>query len=189
MGRSAKPRRRRASASALNYERKAGRKGPRRNKSNSSEVSASGCAIGLGIAGLIVLLATLDMLWGDDTWQWAAEGWPGGAYGFAVLVGTGGPCLVVLSALGLRHMKWKSWRAHPVRTLTNTMVGALAMAALVPWASLVYNAQDTGKWGRGAASSPSWVFSNYPWLWAVFGHHLCDRLAVRCLLSPPQASS
>ncbi len=33
--------------------------------------------------------------------------------------------------------------------------------------ALIFNAQDTGKWGRGQDTPPSWVFSNYPWLWAV----------------------
>ncbi|MFJ4565679.1 hypothetical protein ACIP4U_18590 [Streptomyces caelestis] len=150
----------------MNYERQPRKPGSSR-KSESSQVSILGCSIGLGIVGLIILLATFDILWGDDTWQWAAEEWPGGAYGFAVCVGIGGPCLAVLSVLCLGHMKWKSWRAHPVRTVTNTMVGALVTIALAPYASLVYNAQDTGKWGRGASSSPSWVFSNYPWLWAI----------------------
>jgi hypothetical protein len=151
----------------LNYERKPLKPGSSNKKSKSSEVSVLGCSISLGIAGVIVLLATLDMLWGDDTWQWAAEEWLGGAYGFAVCVGIGGPFLAVLSVLCLGRMKWRSWRAHPVRTVTNTLVGTLATMALAPYASLVYNAQNTGKWGRGATSSPSWVFSNYPWLWAV----------------------
>ncbi|WP_326721317.1 hypothetical protein OHT59_19635 [Streptomyces sp. NBC_00243] len=33
--------------------------------------------------------------------------------------------------------------------------------------ALIFSAQDTGKWGRGTSTSPGWVFSNYPWLWAV----------------------
>ncbi|MET9682042.1 hypothetical protein [Streptomyces coeruleorubidus] len=64
-------------------------------------------------------------------------------------------------------MKWKSWKAHPARTLVRTGLGVTSAAALVPYVSLVFNAQDTGEWGRGRDTAPSWVFSNYPWLWAV----------------------
>ncbi|CAM5270801.1 hypothetical protein GCM10010266_49560 [Streptomyces griseomycini] len=130
-------------------------------------MTPGGCLVGLGCAGLMVLAATLDWLWGDDAWQWAAASWPGGAYAFAVCIGVIGPCLAALSVFSLSHMGWKSWRKHPARTLTHTAVGVASTVALMPLGSLITNAQNSGGWARSRTSSPTWVFSHYPWLWAV----------------------
>lgn len=165
VGRSPQPKRRRVTASALACEEQTKRRPS--GKERDSEVSVPGCLIGLGGTGLFVLLATVDWLWGDDTWQWASEAWPGGAYGFAVWVGVCGPLVAALSVLCLSRMNWKSWREHTARTVANTVVGSASTTALVPYISLVFNAQDSGKLRQSAVTSPSWVFSNYPWLWAV----------------------
>lgn len=166
MGSSARPRRRRAAASALQYDRHRGGPRPAEERRRKSE-SVFGCLVFLLLAGLIVLLATLDMLYGDGVWQWAAGSWPGGAYGFAVLVGILGPCLAVLAVRSLSRMRWKTWKQHPARTLGHTALGTLSAAALFPYVILVFNAQDSGTWGKGEPTPPSWVFSHYPWLWAV----------------------
>ncbi|GAA1433589.1 hypothetical protein GCM10009601_56440 [Streptomyces thermospinosisporus] len=178
MGSSAKPRRRRAAAPALQYDRQRGRPGLAEVKGKKRE-SVFGCLVFLLLAGLMVLMATLDMLYGDDVWQWAAESWPGGAYGFAVLVGILGPCLAVLAVYSLSRMHWKTWKQHRARTLTHTALGTASTAALLPYVILVFNAQDSGKWGKGEPTPPSWVFSRYPWLWAV---GLLSSLATLALL-------
>ncbi|MDG9708057.1 hypothetical protein [Streptomyces sp. DH10] len=167
MGGTAKPRRRKAAAPSLQYERHAGKRRTGGKDTREKGEFVFGCLVFLCITGGIVLLAVVDMLWGDDTWQWAAEAWPGGAYAFAACLGVLAPCLVFLSVWSLSSMKWKSWKAHPARTLVRTGLGVTSAAALVPYVSLVFNAQDTGKWGRGRDTAPSWVFSTYPWLWAV----------------------
>jgi hypothetical protein len=167
VGGTAKPRRRKAAAPSLQYERATGKRGASGKNAQTKGEFVFGCFGFLCIAGGVVLLAVVDMLWGDDTWQWAAEAWPGGAYVFAACLGALAPCLVLLSVWSLSSMKWKSWKAHPARTLVRTGLGITSAAALVPYVSLVFNAQDTGKWGRGRDTAPSWVFRNYPWLWAV----------------------
>ncbi|MEU9785413.1 hypothetical protein AB0H92_31385 [Streptomyces phaeochromogenes] len=62
---------------------------------------------------------------------------------------------------------WKSWKAHKIRSFCCTLLTVVCGAALLQLVSLIFNAQDSGKWGRGRDTPPSWVFSNYPWLWAV----------------------
>lgn len=104
MGRSATPRRRKAAASALRYEHRPGRPDSADRKQKDTGVTPAGCLVGPGVAGLFILMATFDWLWGDDIWQWPAEARPGGAYGFAVSVGAAGPCLAALSLFCLSHM-------------------------------------------------------------------------------------
>lgn len=116
--------------------------------------------------GAFVLLATLDWLWGNETWQWAAEARPGGAYGFAGFLGVVGPCLTALAVFCLCRTQWKSWRQHPWRTLVSAGACIASTAALLPFVVLALNAQYSGR-RRGRDGTPSWVFSNYPWLWAV----------------------
>jgi hypothetical protein len=164
MEQSAKPGRRRTSESPLHSgQSDSAAKEPQKDTS----VSPGGCLAGLSCAALLILVATLDWLWGDETWQWAAESWPGGAYGFAVFIGGAGPCLAALSIFCLSHTGWKSWRQHPVRTLTHTAVGAASAIALLLFAPLITNAQNSGGWARSRSAPPAWVFSHYPWLWAV----------------------
>ena len=151
----------------LQYERHRGRPDAARTKEKKSGEYTSGCLIALLVVAALLLTATLDWFWGDATWHWAAETWPGGAYAFAVCVGVAGPCLVTLSVLSLGNLKGKSWKQHGVRTLTKAGLGIASAASLVPYVALVFNTQDTGKWGRGSSTAPSWAFSHYPWLWAV----------------------
>lgn len=166
MAGSTKPRRRKASAPALRYERRPGKPGSAARAEQKSEW-AFGCLLFLGFAAIIVLLAVLDRLCGDGTWQWAAKSWPGGAYGFAGCVGVAGPCVLVLSLFCLSRMRWRSWREHPGSTVLSTGAAIASLAALVPYVALVSHAQNTGKWGKGRDTPPSWVFRNFPWLWAV----------------------
>ncbi|TPQ22067.1 hypothetical protein [Streptomyces sporangiiformans] len=107
------------------------------------------------------------MFWGDDTWQWAAGTWPAGAYGFAIFLGALVPCVVTLFFMSLSRTDRKSWKTHKARSLGCVFLAVACGAAMLQLVSLIFNAQDTGKWGRGPSTSPSWVFSNYPWLWAV----------------------
>jgi hypothetical protein len=163
VGGSAKPRRRKAASSALQYEHQPGRRSSGNKPEKKSEY-AFGCLISLGIAAVLILFALIDTLWGDGTWKWAAESWPGGAYSFAVFLGALAPCVAMLLVRSLSCMDWKS---HKARAFGRTSLAVACGALLVPYVSLVFNSQDTGKWGRGPSTSPSWVFSNYPWLWAV----------------------
>jgi hypothetical protein len=163
VGGSAKPRRRKAASSALQYEHQPGRRSSG-NKPEKKGEYVFGCLIALGIAAVLILFALIDTLWGDGTWKWAAESWPGGAYSFAVFLGALAPCVATLLVRSLSRMDWKSHRA---RALGRTILAVACGALLVPYVSLVFNAQDNGKWGRGPSTSPSWVFSNHPWLWAV----------------------
>jgi hypothetical protein len=168
MGGSAKPRRRRAAAPALHYDRQPGRPGSSgQTLREKLREFGFGCLVLLCMAGVGVALVTVNMLWGDDTWQWAAESWPGGAYGFAAAVGACGPCLVLLLIISLSHMDRESWRTHTARTLAHTVLSVTSATALVPYVCLIFNSQDNGKWGRGRGTSPSWVYAHYPWLWAV----------------------
>ncbi|MGW0596221.1 hypothetical protein ACWD11_03650 [Streptomyces sp. NPDC002776] len=166
MGRSTKPRRRRAAAPALRYERQ-----PRRPSSSGKAKKTGdvvfGCLIFLAVTGAAVVLVALDMFWAEDAWQWAADAWLGGAYSFAAFLGVIGPCLAALSFYCLCATQWKSWRLHPWRTLINTGAGIAAAAALAPCTALVYSAHDDGDRAKGNDGPPSWVFSSYPWLWAV----------------------
>lgn len=107
-----------------------------------------------------------DMLWGDDTWRWAARAWPGGAYGFAAFLGVSAPCPFALSLWSLSRVGRRSWRTHPARTAGRTLLTVLAAAPLLPFLALAFNAADNGK-SRHHSGLPSWVFSNYPWLWAL----------------------
>jgi hypothetical protein len=116
--------------------------------------------------GAIVLLATIDSLWGDGTWRWAARNWPGGAYAFAVCLGAAAPLLFALFLRAMGGADRKSWKAHPARALGFTMLAVLAAAPLVPFLSLAFNAVDSGK-SKHRSGPPSWVFGHYPWLWAV----------------------
>lgn len=54
-----------------------------------------------------------------------------------------------------------------MRTLTRTAVGVAPTAALMPFVSLVTNAQNSGGWARSRTSPPTWVFSHHPWLRTV----------------------
>lgn len=126
-----------------------------------------GLLLFLCFVSVMVLLTVLDRFWSDHTYRWAAEHWPGGAYAFAACVGVAGPCVAALAWYCTGTMDRKSWRQHKARTLTRAALAFVSTAALVPFVTLVYTAQDTGKWGRGPATSPSWVFRHYPWLWTV----------------------
>lgn len=166
MGGSAKPRRRKAASSALQYEHQPGRRSSG-NKPKKKGEFLFGCLIFLGVSGVALLFGIINFFWGDETWKWAAEAWPGGAYSFAMFLGALAPCVALLLGKSLSYMNWKSWKSHKARTLGHTSLAIACAALLVPYVSLVFNAQDTGKWGRGPSTSPSWVFSNYPWLWAM----------------------
>ncbi|MFE7955323.1 hypothetical protein [Streptomyces sp. NPDC057413] len=166
MGEAAKRGRRKAAPASLRYERTPrGRQAAGAAEKKSDTVL--GCLAFLACAGVLVVWALLDHVWGDDAYRWASHHWPGGAYAFAACVGLAGPGLTVLACYCLATMRWKSWKQHPARTLTRTTCGLLSTTALVPYVVLVFNAQDTGAWGRGSSTRPSWVFSHYPWLWAV----------------------
>jgi hypothetical protein len=167
MGGSAKPRRRKAAAPALRYDRQPGKPGSSGKKLKNMREFGFGCLVFLCMAGVGVALVAVNLLWGDDAWQWAAESWPGGAYGFAAVVGACGPCLVLLLIISLSHMDRESWRTHTVRTLAHAVLSVTSATALVPYVCLIFNSQDNGKWGRGRGTSPSWVYAHYPWLWAV----------------------
>lgn len=167
MGGSAKPRRGRASAAGLQYERRPGRGlGTEGRKARKKGESAFACLLLLLVAGVAVLLALLDVFWGDDTWRWAADTWPGGAYGFAVCLGAAAPCLLALSIWSLSKAGRKSWQIHPARAAGHTLLTTLATASLFPFLSLAFNAMDSGR-GRHHSGSPSWAFSHYPWLWIL----------------------
>lgn len=160
MGGSAKPRRPRA-APAASRVRGAGVK-----KAKKDRDALFGCLMFLGIGGGIVLMALVTMLWGDDAWQWAARNWPGGAYAFAVCLGMAAPLLAALFLRALDGMDRKAWRTRPARALGWTVLAVLAVAALLAFLSLAFDAMDSGK-RKHRSVAPSWVFSHYPWLWAV----------------------
>ena len=67
MAGSTKPRRRRASAPALRYERRSGKPGSAGSDETKGEW-AFGCLLFLGFVAIIVLLAVLDRLWGVGAW-------------------------------------------------------------------------------------------------------------------------
>jgi hypothetical protein len=169
MAGSAKPRRPRAAAPSLRYEHRPGKRsgGGSKGKGSGKGDKAFGCLGPLSALALFALLFLSDWFWGDDTWEWSANNWPGGAYGFAVLLGALVPCVATLFVLTASRTDRKSWKSHKVRSFGFTLLAVVCGAAMLQLVSLIFNAQDTGKWGRGRGSPPSWVFSNYPWLWAV----------------------
>lgn len=157
--------RRKAAPAALRYERTP--KGGQTTGAEKKSDTVLGCLCFLACAGVLVGLVLLDHFWGDDTYRWAARHWPGGAYAFAACVGVAGPGFAALACYCLATARWKSWKQHKARTLIRTLLGLVSAVALFPYVVLVFNAQNTGKWGRGPSTRPSWVFSHYPWLWAV----------------------
>ncbi|SBT88577.1 hypothetical protein GA0115233_100399 [Streptomyces sp. DI166] len=165
MGGSAKPRRRRAAAPALRYERQPKR--PQQGRTRSKRDAAFGCLAAFTAMSALIGLFLLDRFWGDDTWQWAAGSWPGGAYGFAGFLGFLGPSLLVVFGACAYGLGKKSLRRRPVRTAALTLTLAVSVAALVPYVVLVLNALDSGKLGKGEDTEPSWVSAHYPWLWAL----------------------
>lgn len=167
MAGSAKPRRPRAAAPSLRYEHRPGKRSVRESKRSSKGDTLFGCLVFLVFTAVVVLLALLDLSWGDETWEWSADTWPGGAYGFAMFLGTLVPCVVTAFFMAVSRTAWKSWKAHRIRSFGFTLLAVACGAAMLQLVSLIFNAQDTGKWGRGRDTPPSWVFSNYPWLWAV----------------------
>ncbi|MGW7419751.1 hypothetical protein ACWGJB_06725 [Streptomyces sp. NPDC054813] len=160
MGGSAKPRRPRAAPAALRY-RQTGRKAGRKKGD-----ALFGCLGFLVVAGVTVLLALIDMVWGDGVWRWAARNWPGGAYAFAVCLGIAAPVLFALAVWSADGAGPTSWKTRPGRAAARTALALLAAGALVPFLSLAFNAVDDGK-GKHRTGPPSWVFSHYPWLWAL----------------------
>ncbi|MEU5311124.1 hypothetical protein [Streptomyces sp. NPDC021562] len=160
MGGSAKPRRPRA-APAASRVRGAGVKEAKKDRD-----ALFGCLMFLGIAGGIVLMALGTMLWGDDAWQWAARNWPGGAYAFAVCLGMAAPLLGALLLRALEGVDRKAWGSRPALALGRTVLAVLAVASLLAFLSLAFDAMDSGKRKRRSVG-PSWVFAHYPWLWAV----------------------
>ncbi|MBV1938374.1 hypothetical protein KUF83_17650 [Streptomyces sp. BV286] len=167
MAGSAKPRRRRAAAPSLRYEHRPGKRSRSNEQGSGKGEKAFGCLLFLSFTALVVLLAVADMFWGDETWEWSADTWPGGAYSFAAFLGALVPCVATLFVMSASRTKWKSWKSHKARSFGFTLLAVMCGAAMLQLVSLIYNAQNTGKWGRGRDRSPSWVFSNYPWLWAV----------------------
>ncbi|WP_413757643.1 hypothetical protein [Streptomyces sp. MMBL 11-3] len=164
---SARPGRRRAAASSLRYEHRPGRRTAHENKDTGTGGKLFGCLIFLAVAVPLVLLALMSMFWGDDTWRWADDAWPGGTYGFAVFAGALVPCLVALFMMALTGMSREYRKAHKARASARALLALLCGAAMLQLGSLIFVAQDTGKWGRGASSPPSWTFRTQPWLWAV----------------------
>lgn len=167
MAGSAKPGRPRAAAPSLRYEHRPGKRSESKGKGSEKGDKAFGCLVFLSLSGVFALLALANMFWGDETWEWSADTWPGGAYGFAVFLGALVPCVATGFVMALSRTDWKSWKSHKVRTFGFTLSAVVCGAAMLQLVSLIFNAQDTGKWGRGRDTPPSWVFSNYPWLWAV----------------------
>lgn len=165
MGKAARPGRRKAAPASLGYERTP--KGPQGTGKEKRNDTVLGCLCFLACAGVLAGWVLLDHFWGDDTYQWAARHWLGGAYAFAACVGIAGPGFAVLAYFCLATARWKSWKQHRAGTLIRTLVGLVSVVALLPYLVLVFNAQNNGKWGRGPSTPPSWVFSHFPWLWAV----------------------
>ncbi|MER5518689.1 hypothetical protein [Streptomyces sp. NPDC002763] len=160
MGGSAKPRRPRAAPAASRV------RGPGAKKAKKDRDALFGCLMFLGIGGGIVLMALGTMLWGDDAWQWAARNWPGGAYAFAVCLGVAAPLLVALFLRTLDGVGRKAWKTSPALALAWTVLAVLAVASLLAFLCLAFDAMDSGK-RKHRSVAPSWVFAHYPWLWAV----------------------
>ncbi|MDQ1038021.1 putative membrane protein [Streptomyces sp. V3I8] len=167
MAGSAKPRRRKAAASSLQYEHRPGRRTAREDEDSGTGNKLFGCLALLAIAVLLALFIFMNEYWGDDTWKWVADAWPGGAYGFAVFAGALVPCVVTLFVMTLAGLSKERWKTHKARSLGRTLLAVLCGAVMLQLASLIFVAQDTGKWGRGVSVAPSWTFRTQPWLWAV----------------------
>ncbi|MEU2621824.1 hypothetical protein ABZ642_27395 [Streptomyces sp. NPDC007157] len=125
-----------------------------------------GCLMFPGVGGGLVLMALGTTLWGDDAWRWAARNWPGGAYAFAVCLGAAAPLLAALFLRTLDGVGRAAWKARPARALGWTVLAVLAVASLLAFLSLAFNAMNSGK-RKHRSVAPSWVFTHYPWLWAV----------------------
>ncbi|MGW2956978.1 hypothetical protein ACWDGI_00625 [Streptomyces sp. NPDC001220] len=160
MGGSAKPGRPRAAPAASRV------RGPGAKKAKKDRDALFGCLMFPCIGGGFVLMALGTMLWGDDAWRWAARDWPGGAYAFAVCLGVAAPLLVGLFLRTLDGVGRQAWKTRPARALGWTVLAVLAVALLLVFLSLAFNAMDSGRRKRGSVT-PSWVFAHYPWLWAV----------------------
>ncbi|WP_328495775.1 hypothetical protein OHS59_25845 [Streptomyces sp. NBC_00414] len=167
MAGSAKPRRRRAAAPSLQYEHRPGSGSVRGDKGSGKGGKLFGCLVFLAIATPIVLLSFMSEYWGDDTWKWAKDAWPGGTYGFAVFAGALVPCVLMLFVKALSALNRGSWKAHTTRSIGRTLLAVACGAVMLQLISLIFVAQDTGKWGRGPSGPPSWTFRTQPWLWAV----------------------
>ncbi|MFE7031538.1 hypothetical protein ACFU9Y_14610 [Streptomyces sp. NPDC057621] len=167
MAGSAKPRRRRAAAASLQYEHRPGSRSVREEKGSGKGSTLFGCLVFLSCTAVFVLLALSSGYWGDDTWKWAADEWPGGTYGFAVFMGALVPCVLVLFGKAISPLNRQFWKAHIARSIGRTLLAFACGAVMLQLVSLIFVAQDTGKWGRGVSSPPSWTFRTQPWLWAV----------------------
>ncbi|MFG3254336.1 hypothetical protein [Streptomyces sp. NPDC048172] len=172
MGGSVRRGRGKAAAPSLRYAREPGpRAGSGEKKGRDRKDTVFGCLIFLAVAAVIVLLALTDMWWGEDTWRWAADSWPGGAYSFAAFLGALLPCAVALFGLALARGGrggWKkSWRERPVRPLLGGLGAAGSAVVLFGLTVLIFDAQDNGRSRRGSDGPPSWVYAHFPWLWAL----------------------
>ena len=90
MAASAEPSRGRAASPSLRYEQRPGKRSAREGQRSGKSYAVFGCLVFLSCTALLILFALADMFWGDDTWQWAADTSPGGAYGFAAFRGRRG---------------------------------------------------------------------------------------------------
>lgn len=181
MGGSVQRRRRRAAASSLKYERTpAPKTSAAEGRRAGKREGALGCAFVVVVVAVIVLLALTDMWWGDRTWRWAAESWPGGAYSFAVALGALLPCAFALLGLSLAAVcRPATRRARPLLAAAGAL-GAPAMAAVLFCLTvLIFDAQDNGRGRHAASTPPSWVYAHRPWLWAL---GLATTLVVAALL-------
>lgn len=145
MGGSAKPRRRRAAAPALRYERSPG---PRPTRRKTGATLFGGLVL-LGVVGCVVPFALLERELGDSTWRWAADR-PGGAYGFAGVLGVAGPLVAVLGVRSLMRMPWTTWRRQRGRALRIAGTAAALAAALVSGTT-----RGSGAWACPPPSSPA----------------------------------
>ncbi|MFJ8791098.1 hypothetical protein [Streptomyces sp. NPDC102462] len=169
MGGSARGRRPKAAAGALRYEHRPRVRGTGRVKARRGKRDfVVGSLFVASVVGLIVLLAVLDRAWGDATWRWAADRWPGGAYGFAVCLGVAAPCLFAVSLWALSGTTRRSWRTGPARALARAVLAVATAAPLLPFVTLAWNATDDGEGRAGSRNGPpSWAFRHCPWLWLV----------------------
>ncbi|WP_405916424.1 hypothetical protein [Streptomyces sp. NBC_00728] len=171
MSGSAKPKRRRAAGAALRYEhvRRRPSAWERAKKKTSWRDAGSGC---LAILAALVAVAAFGMTaaaWGPGLWGQVAPAWPGGGYGFAVVVGAVLP-LGLGTVIGtLSRMKWK---ARPLRSLGWVVTSLPGAAACFLWMLVVFTTGrpkhhrdwDSRCYRRG---NPCWVHVEYPWVWAV----------------------
>jgi hypothetical protein len=140
-----------------------------------------GCLVMLVVLALLVPMAMAEQAWGKEVWGELAPSWPGGAYGFAAVVGAVVPLAFAAFATPLARVNWKKSKPRSLAWAAAALPG-LAACWLLAGVIFAYTRPkrrrdwDYDCYSQGGAC---WVHEQYPFLWAV---GLVATLAVAAVL-------